>query len=139
MYEVYANGYRHDADNLWRAIGGGVRYFAIDGKWEVHIFAKETKQVVIKMSKDPFDGFEATIYPALKDAIIAEQNRLTDEDYQALSIVLDATLTEITDDFADARTVYDFFLNVRNGLGGDDSENFMRLMAIQHKIDSRKN
>jgi hypothetical protein len=87
---------------------------------------------------DVFDQFEVEIYPALKDILIAEQNKLTEEDYVALSIILDASIMELTDEFADIRTVYDFFNNVKNGLGGGYSDNLIRLMSIQHKLDNRK-
>ena len=51
---------------------------------------------------------EATIYPALKDALIAEQDRLTSEDIQAIAITISGVIDLLNDQYGDRQTLEDF-------------------------------
>lgn len=89
MYTVYANGYGYEADTLQRAINSGLMHQKTGGVWEISIFDYASERKVIVINIHPLDGFSATIYPALKDAIIAEQNRLTNEDMKDIAYYLE--------------------------------------------------
>jgi hypothetical protein len=117
------------------AVSDEADYFLIGLNGEILI--ESSFDVVTIIDTDVLQT-EVTIYPALKDAIIAEQNRLTDEDYQTIAITVSQAIGLLTDEFADAQTVVDFIEGSKRGMGEDISGATIRLMQVQKKLYNHK-
>lgn len=148
MYIIHAGNdvYAKDklSDVLWMSL--------VELRWTDEVYVCNVNDAlllqltynVVTIRDTDINQLEAIIYPALADAIVAEQHRLTDEDIQAIAVTVSAVLTMLNNDYGvvpswDIPAADRLITDIGIGIGTDnDKELWARLAKVQKKLFNQK-